>query len=136
METSRTNFEKAVEIFREAERYWTTCLHKSFHVMKEAQIFTDLIIKKMDGIPLTSLQKELDEQSALKVGTVIKVIHSTSTKPFGFIRCENGEEVFFSCKRNPTLVIKDLKGIKVSFNVTLKNGKNRRQAYNIKRIEE
>ena len=136
LETSRANFEKAVEIFREAERYWTTCLHKSFHVMKEAQIFTDLIIKKMDGIPLTSLQKELDEQSALKLGTVIKVIHSTSSKPFGFIRCENGEEVFFSCKRNPTLVIKDLKGIKVSFNVTLKNGKNRRQAYNIKRIDE
>ena len=56
--------------------------------------------------------------------------------PFGFMRYENGVEVFFSCKRNPTLVIKDLKGIKVSFNVTLKNGKNRRQAYNIKRIEE
>ena len=75
LETSRTNFEKAVEIFREAERYWTTSLHKSFHIMKEAQIFTDLIIKKMDGIPLTSLQKELDEQSALKFGIVKKVSH-------------------------------------------------------------
>ena len=136
LDISRTNFEKAVEIFREAERYWTTDLHKSFHVMKEAQIFTDLIIKQMDGIPLTSLQKELDEQSALKFGTVIRIIYSTSSKPFGFISCEDGEEVFFTCKNNPTLKIKDLKGEKVSFNVTLKNGKNRRQAYNIKRLEE
>ena len=104
--------------------------------MKEAQIFTDLIIKQMDGIPLTSLQKELDEQSALKFGTVIRIIYSTSSKPFGFISCEDGEEVFFTCKNNPTLKIKDLKGEKVSFNVTLKNGKNRRQAYNIKRLEE
>lgn len=135
LENSRVYFEKAVEVFREAERYWTTNLNKSFHSMKEAQIFTDLIIKKMDGIPLTSLQKELDEQSALKFGIVTKVIYSSTSKPYGFILCENGEEVFFSCKRNP-LNMKDLKGAKVSFNVTLKNGKNRRQAYNIKRISE
>jgi cold shock CspA family protein len=81
-------------------------------------------------------QKELDEQSALKFGTVIRIIYSTSSKPFGFISCEDGEEVFFTCKNNPTLKIKDLKGEKVSFNVTLKNGKNRRQAYNVKRLEE
>ena len=136
LESSRAYFEKAVEIFREAERYWVTSLNKSFHAMKDAQIFTDLIIKQMDGIPLISIQKELDEQMALKYGRVTKVIHSTSRKPFGFILCENREEVFFSCQRNPTLNIKDLKGVKVSFNVTLKNGKNRRQAYNIKRLVE
>lgn len=134
LEKAKIQFEKAVEIFREAERYWTVNLHKSLHVMKEAQIFTDLIIKKMDGIPLTALQKELDEQSALKNGIVTKIIYSSSGKPFGFIKCENGEEVFFSCKRNPQLVIKELMGVKVNFNITLKNGKNRRQAYNIKRI--
>ena len=136
LDISKSYFEKAVEIFREAERYWTVTLHKSLHVMKEAQIFTDLIIKKMDGIPLTTLQKELDEQSAIKFGVVKKIIHSSTSKPFGFIVCENGEEVFFTCKRNPQLMIKDLSGAKVSFNITLKNGKNRRQAFNIKRVAE
>lgn len=136
LDNSRRYFEKAVEIFREAERYWTTTLHKSLHVMKEAQIFTDLIIKMMDGIPLETLQRELDEQSAVKYGTVKKVIYSPNGKPYGFIACDNGEEVFFSCKRNPQLIIKELKGVKVSFNITLKNGKNRRQAYNIKRVLE
>ena len=136
LDNSRKYFEKAVEIFREAERYWTTTLHKSSHVMKEAQIFTDLIIKMMDGIPLETLQRELDEQSAVKYGTVKKVIYSPNGKPYGFIACDNGEEVFFSCKSNPQLMIKDLSGAKVSFNITLKNGKNRRQAFNIKRVAE
>ena len=102
LDISKSYFEKAVEIFREAERYWTVT----------------------------------DEQSAIKFGVVKKIIHSSTSKPFGFIVCENGEEVFFTCKRNPQLMIKDLSGAKVSFNITLKNGKNRRQAFNIKRVAE
>lgn len=88
------------------------------------------------GVIVLILQKELDEQSAIKFGVVKKIIHSSTSKPFGFIVCENGEEVFFTCKRNPQLMIKDLSGAKVSFNITLKNGKNRRQAFNIKRVAE
>lgn len=134
LDCARENFNKAVEIFRDAERYWTQNLHKSLHVMKEAQIFTELIIKLMDAVPLTSLQRELDEQSATKEGVVTKVIYKSAGKPFGFIKCNDGEEVFFSCIKNPQLNTRDLKGHKVSFNVTLKNGKDRRQAYNVKRL--
>lgn len=88
----------------------------------------------MDGLPLTSLQRELDEQSATKEGVVTRVIYKSAGKPFGFIKCNDGEEVFFSCIKNPQLNTRDLKGHRVSFNVTLKNGKDRLQAYNIKRI--
>lgn len=46
IESAKEYFEKAIEIFRNCEKYWTQNLHKSPHLMKEAQIFTDLIIKK------------------------------------------------------------------------------------------
>lgn len=133
LDNARTHFQQAIEIFREAERYWTSTLHKSLHVMKEAQIFTELILKQMDNVPLISVQQELDEQSAIRYGVVKKVFH-TGGKPYGFIEYGDGDDVFFTCRRNPHLNIKDIVGKNVSFQITLKTGKDRAQAYNVQRL--
>ena len=99
--------------------------------MKEAQIFTELIIKMMDGITLEPLKQELQKQTSVRQGVVKRIFYSGG-RPFGFIASENGEEVFFSSRKNPNLKFKTLKGKKVEFKATLKDGKDRMQAYNIK----
>lgn len=131
IEDAKVNFEKAIEVFRNCEKYWTQNLHKSPHLMKEAQIFTELIIKMMDGITLEPLRQELQKLTSVRQGVVKRIFYSGG-RPFGFISSENGEEVFFSSRRNPNLKFKTLKDKKVEFNATLKDGKDRMQAYNIK----
>ncbi len=103
--------------------------------MKEAQIFTDLIIKKMDGIPLEPIRQELQKLSSVREGVVKKVIFTVG-RPFGFIKADNGEELFFSSKRNQKLNFRKLTGKRVSFQATLKDGKDRMQAYNINVINK
>lgn len=131
IEDAKVNFEKAIEVFRNCEKYWTQNLHKSPHLMKEAQIFTELIIKMMDGITLEPLRQELQKLTSVRQGVVKRIFYSGG-RPFGFIASENDEEVFFSSRRNPNLKFNTLKGKKVEFNATLKDGKDRMQAYNIK----
>lgn len=135
IESAKEYFEKAIEIFRNCEKYWTQNLHKSPHLMKEAQIFTDLIIKKMDGIPLEPIRQELQKLSSVREGVVKKVIFTVG-RPFGFIKADNGEELFFSSKRNQKLNFRKLTGKRVSFQATLKDGKDRMQAYNINVINK
>ncbi len=134
IDDAKDNFEKAIEIFRDCEKYWTQSLHKSTHLMKEAQIFTDLIIKKMDGITLEPLRQEIQKLSSVRHG-VVKKIYYVGGRPYGFINSDNNEEIFFSSRRNPALQFKNLKGKKVQYQATLKDGKDRMQAYNIKIIE-
>lgn len=133
IEDAKANFEKAIEVFRDCEKYWTQNLHKSPHLMKEAQIFTELIVKKMDGIPLEPIRQELQKLSSVRQG-IVKRIFYAGGRPYGFISSDNGEELFFSSRRNPNLHFKNLKGKKVQFQATLKDGKDRMQAYNIKII--
>lgn len=64
----------------------------------------------------------------------MKRIFYAGGRPYGFISSDNGEELFFSSRRNPNLNFKNLKGKKVQFQATLKDGKDRMQAYNIKII--
>lgn len=135
LDEAKTIFRKAVEIFRDAEKYWTETLQKSYHIMKESQFFTELIIKKMDSLPLDSLHNQIKDSSAIIYGTVTKIIYQGPT-PYGFITTQKGEKIFFNCRRNKKLSIKGLLHKKVSFNATLKDGKDRRQAYNIQVVDE
>lgn len=73
IEDAKANFEKAIEVFRDCEKYWTQNLHKSPHLMKEAQIFTELIVKKMDGIPLEPIRQELQKLSSVRQGIVKRI---------------------------------------------------------------
>ncbi len=133
LDSAKKYFNQAISIFRECEKYWVHTLRKSSHVMKEAQIFTDLIIKKMDNIPLDPLQKEIEKQTSLQFGTIKKVVFS-SQKGYGFILSDSGEEIFFSHSRNKNLNLHKIRGARVSFYATLKDGKDRKQAYDIRII--
>ena len=135
LDTEKKTFEQCIEIFRDSERYWTQTLQKNLHSMKESQIFTELIIKKMDGIPLAPIKEEIEKQARVQFGLVKKVIF-TQRRPFGFIIADSGEEIFFSTRMNKTLDFKSLKGKRVEFQATLKDGKDRMQAYNIKIIPQ
>ena len=134
LEAAKKTFEQCIEIFRDSEKYWTQTLQKNLHSMKESQIFTELIIKKMDGIPLAPIKAEIEKQARVQDGRVKKVIFTQRT-PYGFITADSGEEFFFSSRMNKSLNFKTLKGKKVEFQATLKDGKDRMQAYNI-RVKE
>lgn len=88
----------------------------------------------MDGIPLEPLKQELQKLSCVRQG-IVKRIFYAGGRPCGFISSENEEELFFSSKRNQYLTFKNLKGKKVQFQATLKDGKDRMQAYNVKVLE-
>ena len=134
LEAAKKTFEQCIEIFRDSEKYWTQTLQKNLHSMKESQIFTELIIKKMDGIPLAPIKAEIEKQARVQNGRVKKVIFTQRT-PYGFITADSGEEFFFSSRMNKSLNFKTLKGKNVEFHATLKDGKDRMQAYNI-RVKE
>lgn len=88
----------------------------------------------MDGIPLAPIKAEIEKQARVQNGRVKKVIFTQRT-PYGFITADSGEEFFFSSRMNKSLNLKNLKGKKVEFQATLKDGKDRMQAYNI-RVKE
>lgn len=135
LDSAKKTFEKCVEIFRDSEKYWTQTLQNNFHSMKESQIFTELIIKKMDGIPLAPIKAEIEKQAREQSGTVKKVIFTQNT-PYGFILSDSGDEIFFSSRMNKSLKFKSLKGKHVKFQATLKDGKDRMQAYNIRVVDK
>ena len=121
------------EIFNDCKQKWIADLHRNKYAMKDVPEFTDLVLKTIDKVPLDSLIEKLNKQQEKKFGYVSRIFFQGQS-PYGFIAYEK-ETIFFSLKKNRNLSFKGLKGKRVSFIKSLKDGKGRVQALNVK-VEE
>ena len=101
--------------------------------MKDVPEFTDLVLKTIDKVPLDSLIDKLNKQQEKKYGYVNRIFFQGQS-PYGFIVC-GSETIFFSLRKNRNLSLQGLKGKRVSFIKSFKDGKGRVQALNV-RVEE
>lgn len=96
--------------------------------MKDIPEFTELLIDKLDNIPLGQLKQKLLKQEKRIHGIVTYVNYN---QKFGFIQTEDNEKVFFSTNKNRNLKIYNLRGKRVTFTYSSYDVKNRLQALKI-----
>lgn len=130
IEKAKEIFSQAVNIFNDCKQKWIVSLHRNKYAMKDVPEFTDLILKTIDKAPLDSLIEKLNKQQEKKYGNVSRIFFQ-GQNPYGFIACD-GETIFFSLRKNRNLSFKGLKGKRVSFIKSLKDGKGRVQALNVR----
>lgn len=133
MDKAVANFKKSIEIFNRCNLTWVNELHKSKYAMKDIGEFSELIIKTIDKIPLTGLINKIRQQQKERIG-VVKYVSFSQARPYAYIKCEK-DEYFVSSSKNKTLNFRKLKGKRVSFILSLKDGKERVQALNVKVID-
>ena len=102
--------------------------------MKDVAEFSELIIKTIDKAPLKSLIDKINQQQKEREGIVSRVCWPQGRYPYAYIRCGN-DEFFMSGFKNKSLNLKKLKGKRVSFVLSLKDGKERVQALNVKLLD-
>ena len=133
IEKAKSFFKQSVEIFNECNLKWINRLHKSKYAMKDVSEFSELILKTIDNVPLNSLIDKINQQQQERKGIVVRVIPNQG-RPFAYIKCEK-EEFFMSSSKNKGLNFRKLKGKNVSFILSLKDGKERVQALNVKILD-
>lgn len=127
-------FKKSLSIFNDSNIKWTNSLHRSRYAMKDISEFTELIVKTIDNVPLTGLIDKIKQQQKERIG-VVKRVFFVQGSPYAYIHCEK-DDYFVSSRKNKKLNFKNLKGKTVSFILSLKDGKERVQALNVKVINE
>ena len=93
-----------------------------------------MIVKTIDNVPLTGLIDKIKQQQKERIG-VVKRVFFVQGSPYAYIHCEK-DDYFVSSRKNKKLNFKNLKGKTVSFILSLKDGKERVQALNVKVINE
>ena len=101
--------------------------------MKDVSEFSELILKTIDNVPLNSLIDKINQQQKEREGVVSHVYWSQG-RPYAYIRCGK-DEFFMLGYKNKQLNFKNIKGKRVSFVLSLKDGKERVQALNVKLLE-
>jgi cold shock CspA family protein len=124
-------FKESVKKFDECSDIWVKEYGKNKHAMKDTPLFTELLLKHLDHVPLDGIKSEINKQSQIMVGKVKNIIFNGS-ESFGFIETDDDKNIFFTKKRNPYLDFKRLNHRTVSFKMTLKDNKNRIQAYDVR----
>ena len=127
-------FKDAVKIFNDCNITWVNNLHRSKYAMKDVAEFSELIIKTIDKAPLNSLIDKINQQQKEREGVVSRVCWPQGRYPYAYIRCGN-DEFFMSGFKNKALNLKKIKGKRVSFVLSLKDGKERVQALNVKLLD-
>lgn len=133
IEKAKSFFKQSVEIFNESNLTWINRLHRSKYAMKDVSEFSELILKTIDNAPLNSLIDKINQQQQERIGIVARAFYSQG-RPFAYIRCGK-EEFFMSGSKNKGLNFNKLKGKRVSFILSLKDGKERVQALNVKILD-
>lgn len=128
LDRAKSLFEEARKLFDECNIIWINELHKSKYAMKDIPEFTELLIDKLDNIPLGQLKQKLLKQEKRIHGIVTYVNYN---QKFGFIQTEDNEKVFFSTNKNRNLKIYNLRGKRVTFTYSSYDVKNRLQALKI-----
>ena len=128
LDRPKSLFEEARKLFDECNIIWINELHKSKYAMKDIPEFTELLIDKLDNIPLGQLKQKLLKQEKRIHGIVTYVNYN---QKFGFIQTEDNEKVFFSTNKNRNLKIYNLRGKRVTFTYSSYDVKNRLQALKI-----